>query len=187
MMYNKRRGEQDPLWQKFGIYTIINTETDTPYVYVGSTRVSFGKRWNAHKAQLRRGEHSNKFLQAHYDKYGEDAFEFNVLETVSSSDEILKAEQFYLDLLFRRGFTYNLATSVTAYPSTARTIVGKVGRPKTADDKVQEVLNVYNAVPNASLRYIAQQTNVRYVTVRRILLEQGITLNPCGKKTRYKR
>lgn len=60
-----------------GIYIIRNTVTDK--LYIGKS-VDIKKRFNTHKHNLRNGRHCNKYLQRAWDKYGESAFEFCVLE-----------------------------------------------------------------------------------------------------------
>jgi len=47
--------------------------------YVGKAK-NIPVRWRQHKAQLRKGSHKNKGLQADWSRYGESAFEFVELE-----------------------------------------------------------------------------------------------------------
>lgn len=59
------------------IYSILNKNNGK--IYVGLTKQ--GKyRFAQHKYALRRNNHQNPHLQSSWNKYGEDAFEFNVLE-----------------------------------------------------------------------------------------------------------
>lgn len=60
-----------------GIYLIKNKENEK--IYVGaSTRLKI--RLRNHKNHLRKRKHCNKLLQEDYNKYGLNAFEFEVLE-----------------------------------------------------------------------------------------------------------
>lgn len=77
-----------------GVYCICNTVNGKRYV--GSAAQSFRKRWWEHRSRLRQGRHSNLHLQRAWDKYGEDAFEFTILERCLSSD-CLSREQCWLD------------------------------------------------------------------------------------------
>lgn len=61
-----------------GIYEIKNKKNG--HRYIGSS-VSIKDRWNTHISNLRRNKHTSKHLQNAFNKYGEDAFEFSVLET----------------------------------------------------------------------------------------------------------
>ena len=80
---------------KSGIYQIICL-TNTK-VYIGSS-VAIEKRWNEHRSDLRRNVHHSQHLQRAWNKYGEDVFVFEIIETVER-DSLLKREQYYLDNL----------------------------------------------------------------------------------------
>lgn len=60
-----------------GIYAIVHMESGR--CYVGQS-VCISKRWSRHRGDLRRGKHSSRHLQNCWDKYGEGAFEFLILE-----------------------------------------------------------------------------------------------------------
>jgi len=64
--------------------------------YIGSS-VDIAYRWARHKRQLRNGNHHSIHLQRAWDKYGEENFEFKVIEECSE-DITFKREQYYLDL-----------------------------------------------------------------------------------------
>lgn len=65
-----------------GIYLIVNTENNMKYV---GQAVNIRIRWKQHVQELRLNKHCNKDLQADFNKYGEDAFDFKVLEIVEDS------------------------------------------------------------------------------------------------------
>lgn len=89
-----------------GVYVILNIVNDK--VYVGSTTRSFRRRWNDHKRDLRLGKHCNKHLQRSWEKYGEAAFRFEILEFTDSKD-VLEKEQEAIDAFqsFDLNFGYN--------------------------------------------------------------------------------
>lgn len=95
-----------------GVYEIINLANGKMTSYVGSS-VDVKKRWQQHMWALRNGQHHNLHLQNAWDKYGEGAFSFCVLEKVNSEIELLDREQFYLDRAFGIGGTYNIARDAT--------------------------------------------------------------------------
>lgn len=64
--------------------------------YVGST-VNKKQRWNRHRRELRAGVHKNLNMQASWNKYGEAAFVFEVLEELADPAMLFAAEQKYLD------------------------------------------------------------------------------------------
>lgn len=78
---------------KSGIYQIENEVNGKQYI--GST-TNLKRRWWYHLGDLRRGQHSNRHLQAAFNKYGERAFTFSVLEH-AEVESLLKREQHYLD------------------------------------------------------------------------------------------
>lgn len=64
-------------------------------IYIGSTK-NFTSRKYQHKSKLRKNKHSNIYLQRAFNKYGEENFEFIILDIVESSNLLIK-EQYYLD------------------------------------------------------------------------------------------
>jgi group I intron endonuclease len=76
-----------------GIYQIRCIANDK--IYIGSS-VDLRNRWLQHRSSLRLGNHGNQHLQAAWDRYGEDAFEFTILEYVSK-DDLLSVEQLWID------------------------------------------------------------------------------------------
>jgi len=77
-----------------GIYAILNTMNGK--VYVGSA-VDIKARWMRHVHRLRLGMHTNPILQAAWNKHGEDAFEFEVLEEVPDRIWLFIREQLWLN------------------------------------------------------------------------------------------
>ena len=92
--------------RKFGVYKITNIITQK--VYVGSTTKSFSERWSNHLKLLRKGVHSNQYLQRSFSKYGEDSFEFTILEICSKKSFILEREQYWIDHYNSAQRGYNL-------------------------------------------------------------------------------
>lgn len=76
-----------------GIYAIYSACNDM--IYIGYSGDITG-RWKGHKTDLRGGRHRNPHLQRAWNLYGEDAFEFIILEECSV--ELLHVrEQYHLD------------------------------------------------------------------------------------------
>jgi|DEB19_MinimDraft_3_1074340.scaffolds.fasta_scaffold56684_2 group I intron endonuclease len=94
-----------------GIYKIINAVNNK--FYVGSA-VNFEKRKARHIWRLRRGDHINKRLQAAWNKYGEAAFVFAMVEEVPGDADILQAENVWLKQHVGQVYCYNIATDATA-------------------------------------------------------------------------
>jgi group I intron endonuclease len=90
-----------------GIYQIVCTANEK--AYVGSA-VDIRRRWNYHRERLRKGNHDNERLQHAWDKYGEAAFAFSVLETCEVP-ELIGREQALLD---GGKFAFNMASAATS-------------------------------------------------------------------------
>ena len=78
-----------------GVYQIKNTINNK--LYIGSS-VNIKLRLQKHMSELRRGVHSNKHLLESFMKYGENNFEFSILEEVKDLNLLIPKEQYYLDL-----------------------------------------------------------------------------------------
>ena len=76
-----------------GVYKILNRKNGK--FYIGSS-VDIEKRFNSHRKKLIAGTHNNKHLQNAWNKYGEDSFEFFVLEEVPNINELRNRETYYL-------------------------------------------------------------------------------------------
>jgi group I intron endonuclease len=77
-----------------GIYVLINKLNQK--FYVGSSQ-NIGKRKNKHYNELRKGTHKNIHLQNAWNTYGEQNFEFNVIENVDDKNMLIEREQYYID------------------------------------------------------------------------------------------
>lgn len=66
-----------------GVYSITCVVTGEKYV--GGTS-DCARRWSHHMSALRRNKNSNQNLQALFDQYGSDAFQFDVLEECEVAD-----------------------------------------------------------------------------------------------------
>lgn len=64
--------------------------------YIGST-VNVRQRWARHRKELRTGTHKNKNMQASWNKYGENAFHFGIVEEVADTHMLMAVEQKHLD------------------------------------------------------------------------------------------
>lgn len=93
------------------IYKIRNVVNNK--FYVGST-VNTEVRFKAHRRHLRKGKHQSPHMQAAWNKYGEDCFKFEVVEHVANPEDLLKAEQVWLDAHAGKTYCYNWATDASA-------------------------------------------------------------------------
>lgn len=76
-----------------GVYKILNKVNGK--FYIGSS-IDIEKRFKSHRTQLNRGIHNNTYLQNAWDKYGENNFDFLILEIVDDIDILRDRETHYL-------------------------------------------------------------------------------------------
>lgn len=90
-----------------GIYMIKNLINNK--FYIGSA-INFKRRWYNHIRNANLKIHHSKSFENAWHKYGEDNFEFIILEYVEITENLLNREQFYLDKLqpWKRNIGYNL-------------------------------------------------------------------------------
>jgi len=93
-----------------GIYTIT---TPNGSVYVGSSR-NIKSRWSGHRSALRYKKHHSERLQAAWNKYGEQAFVFAVLEEIADDADLLAAENIWLHENVGKDYCYNIGVDATA-------------------------------------------------------------------------
>jgi group I intron endonuclease len=122
-----------------GVYMIEHTASGKKYV--GSAAKSFSRRWHTHRSRLRNGTHHSRHLQAAWDKYGEEAFVFRIVEPCLP-EHATGVEQVFIDWYKStdREFGYNIAPvagSCLGIKRTAETCaklsVAKKGRKLTAE------------------------------------------------------
>jgi len=89
-----------------GIYKIVNRSNG--HYYVGSSKdIMF--RWRRHRRALASGRHHSRRLQRAWNKYGEQRFDFQIIERLSAAD-LLDVEQRYLDIAKTEPkITYNVS------------------------------------------------------------------------------
>lgn len=104
--------------------------------YVGSA-VNIEQRWREHRSCLRRGTHHSRYLQSAWNKYGEAAFGFVVLEWDVPLGDLLAHEQAWLDT---SDFRYNVCRvagnclGVKHTPETrAKWSAARKGKPKSSE------------------------------------------------------
>lgn len=88
-----------------GIYAIKNLVSKT--VYVGSSHC-VEKRREQHRTALEEDTHHNAHLQNAWNKYGPNAFVFQLLERIEDQRRLLQREQAWLERFRRSGPVYNI-------------------------------------------------------------------------------
>lgn len=127
------------------IYKIINVVNNK--FYVGST-TNKKVRFRQHRNLLRGNRHHCKHLQASWNKYGEDKFEFVVVEIVSDGMSLQQVEDIYLLQHVGQPMCYNSGYSSDApwrnAPPQATPNFGKV-MAQQQKEKISEALKEFYA------------------------------------------
>ena len=117
------------------IYKIINLVNDK--FYIGST-VNKKVRFREHRKQLRGNRHHCKHLQASWNKYGEEKFDFRVVEVVPDETPLWQVEDKWIAEHFGKPHCYNSGAAAVA---PWRGVYGEkhpnFGRPQSQDQREQ--------------------------------------------------
>ena len=90
------------------IYKIINNTDDK--VYIGQTIRTLNERINEYRRDFRINKSTNQYLLNAFNKYGWDNFEFTIIDTAQTIEELNEKEIFYIDQYKSndRTFGYNI-------------------------------------------------------------------------------
>ncbi|SDY30683.1 GIY-YIG nuclease family protein [Pseudomonas sp. NFIX28] len=113
--------------------------------YVGSTSRRPNQRRLEHLHHLRAGKHHSKRLQRCFNKYGEDALSFSVVETVEDLNMLLPREQFHI--WRAEGDCLNSA-DVSDSVHCAR--IANTGRIQDADERARRSASLLAAVASGT-------------------------------------
>lgn len=120
---------------KCGIYSIKNVINNKRYI--GSSKNLYN-RLHEHLHNLKYKKSHNRHLQSSWDKYGEDNFEYSILEFCEIDKRFIR-EQYYLDIKMPE---YNFATKVIAFegrivPEETRRKISETLKRKYANKEIQ--------------------------------------------------
>lgn len=167
-----------------GIYEIVNLCDGKATAYVGSSQ-DIAQRWSHHRSILRNGQHINSYLQSAWDKYGADAFEWNVIEEVESTDALLVVEQRYLNAYFASGHCYNIARCAEAptrglkHTDETRQNMSKAQMGKTLSDETRQKISKANKGKQNSLGY--KHTDEAKCKISKALMGRSLSDETCQK------
>jgi len=144
-----------------GIYKIICFSTGK--IYIGSTQ-NLKKRWNEHRRKLRAGNHQNVYLQRAWNKHGENAFVFEVIELVTPWS-LLDREQYWLDTVqpYDRKIGFNIAHHADT-PVRTPEIIEKLrtaSSGKSMSTETREKLRIINTGKHHTTESRAKMSSAR--------------------------
>jgi len=125
------KGGNEMSTQIMGIYKIENKINGK--VYIGSSK-NVGKRLKEHQRLLNRNKHLNDYIQDDWNKYGKDAFEFNIIEELDNLNELFTKERFYIIKFnsLNRDKGYNI-TKVCIPRKLSGSVIQKLTTNRTID------------------------------------------------------
>lgn len=145
-----------------GIYEIVNTLDGKRYI--GHSK-RLEERWAEHRRDLIANCHFNPYLQNAWNKYGQNAFVFRVLEFCPER-VLLKREQGYLDTYFDTGMLYNIAREAHCPPrikkplsdeARAKRSTARKGKPRPLSEEGRRRLSEKSKLSPKSEAFKAQQ------------------------------
>ena len=115
------------------IYKIINTLNNK--FYVGSTNNQY-ERFRTHRKKLRGCKHHCAHLQAAWNKYGESAFVFHIVETIADATLLQQAEDKWLSEWVGTEECYNHGMrSGAPWRGVPKELHPMYGKPRTEETK----------------------------------------------------
>jgi group I intron endonuclease len=152
-----------------GIYAIIHNASGR--IYVGSA-LNIEDRWRVHRGRFKYQKHENKYLQHAWDKYGEEAFTWTIIEVVTDTTKLLNKEQKWINKYKsynrRRGF--NIAR-----------VAGNTR--KITDTECERIYHRHEA--GERMHKLAKEFGVHAVTISRAL--QRLSWKENGRPHTYNR
>lgn len=161
-----------------GIYCIINKVSNK--FYIGSSVNCYHRIKSHHFARLKAKTHTNPHLQAAYDKYGKEAFEYFILEECVP-EMLFAVEQQYIDntgcLNNEVGYNINqFADRVVLTDEQKKKIsIAKKGKPRDPETKKKMWAAIENWRQNATPEQIKARETKRLTNLRAVLKRDGTT------------
>lgn len=139
-----------------GIYSIENKTNHKKYI---GQSVNIKNRWCHHKADLKNGEHDNDYLQKSWNKYGDQNFEFKILEECSEN-MLNDRERYYIDLYntMNRDYGYNLKSGGQDKNYATEDVKNKISKgnkkyyKEHPEAKIQSSINAYKQWSNPEIK-----------------------------------
>ena len=125
--------------------------------YIGSS-ININARCRNHLSLLKTGKHYCQYLKIDFFKYGESSLTFSVLKTVTNPDELIKAEQKWLDLLKPEYNICPVAGSTLGVKVSDET-KAKIGKPV----KCLEENKTFKSAMDAARYYLIAPSNITRV------------------------
>jgi len=178
-----------------GIYAIVNKLNNKKYV--GSS-IDVRKRYRQHYNDLSKNKHVNTHLQNAWNKYGENAFEFSILETCDNvRSTLLYIEQKYIDsdgdYNICKLASHHCGESYTGHKISEkhRKIISESNKNRIWSEESRKKLSISskNSEHNAKQRKIILQfdLNNKFIREYNSIMEAAINLGDKNRRVNIKR
>jgi group I intron endonuclease len=146
------------------IYVIENKNSGK--FYIGRTNNPAARK-RGHFSELRRGIHGNPRLQASFNKHGEDAFEFRVVDSAESSEIQAKEAEWFAAFDEDKSYLYNCHFETFGGP--------KIFKPHTPESAAK----ISEAIKNGTRKYIFEILDERYAgaSIRNLVKKYEVGAN----------
>lgn len=148
------------------IYEIVNTVNQCKYI--GST-VDYTRRVNLHLRLLNKNKHHSRYLQNAWNHYGNEKFEFHILESVFDKNELIVREMFYISKL---NPVYNTMRDVKSHIGLKRSDetrkkislsqIGKKHSPETKEKLRQLNLGITQSDETIQKRILSMKSSEKF-------------------------
>ncbi len=177
-----------------GIYTITNLVNNK--IYVGKS-VDYQRRLWDHKYELRKNIHNNRYLQRSFNKYGENSFEFELLEECEEQ-YLCSQENYWCNMLNTHcsDYGYNMR-GTDPFSGTGKMLEEtkkKIGLGNKGKIRTEEMKQIYRekqtgkkaslqAIENMKLSHIKHGFSVLQFDLNGVLIKRFNNIDAASKET----
>ncbi len=168
-----------------GIYKITNLKNNKAYI---GQSTDIKSRWNNHKIELRNNTHRNSHLQNSFNKYGEDAFEFRILER-TFEENLDNAEEYWINYFDstnpEKGYNLKYGGNYSRQREDVQEYINLVRQLRREEAHYFKMRHINNnggltklyelAKENKTIKEVSLELEVPQVYIREYLKEQGIS------------
>ena len=168
-----------------GIYKITNLKNNKAYI---GQSTDIKSRWNNHKIELRNNTHRNSHLQNSFNKYGEDAFEFRILER-TFEENLDNAEEYWINYFDstdpEKGYNLKHGGNYSRQREDVQEYINLVRQLRREEAHYFKMRHINNnggltklyelAKENKTIKEVSLELEVPQVYIREYLKEQGIS------------
>jgi len=168
-----------------GIYKITNLKNNKAYI---GQSTDIKSRWNNHKIELRNNTHRNSHLQNSFNKYGEDAFEFRILER-TFEENLDNAEEYWINYFDstdpEKGYNLKYGGNYSRQREDVQEYINLVRQLRREEAHYFKMRHINNnggltklyelAKENKTIKEVSLELEIPQDYIREYLKEQGIS------------